>query len=175
MRFARSTPSNRSTAFTLIEALIATFILTLATVGIAQLLGSSAQQAGAMQDKSISLELAKQLMEEIAAKPVADSAGNISLGHESGENSRGQYDTIDDYHLYRDTTDSLTMIDGTPIDLGDGQVYSRSVAVEYRLVPAGPATTSSAAPFCVVTVTVSSPNAPPATLTRLFARAKGGG
>jgi Tfp pilus assembly protein PilV len=161
-------------AFTLVEALIATFILALATVGIAQMLGASAQQAGSLQDKSISIELARQLMEEIASHSVADASGNISLGHEAGENSRSQYDQIDDYNLYHDTTSSLTMLDGTVVNFGNGQVYSRDVAVEYRMTPSGPATTSSSAPFCVVTVSVAAPNDKPATLVRLFARTSGG-
>jgi prepilin-type N-terminal cleavage/methylation domain-containing protein len=160
--------------FTLIEALIATVVLCIATVGIAQLLGISAQQSVAMRHQSISLELAKQLMEEIASKPVADSTGNISLGHETGENSRSQYDTIDDYNGYTDTTDSITMLDGTTVDLGDGLTYRRSVAVQYRMTPSGASTASASAPFCVVTITVGPDNSETTQLTRLFARTSGG-
>jgi type II secretory pathway pseudopilin PulG len=171
-RAAAST--SRAAGFTLIEALIATMILAVATVGIAQLLAASSQQAAAMNRKATSLELAKQLMEEIAAHPVADALGAISLGHEIGETSRSQYDTIDDYHQYTDSTDNLTMFDGTPVDLGDGPTYTRTVWVEYRNTPSGSSTSSSSAPFCAVTVTVTPTNGIPTTLTRLFARTTGG-
>ncbi|CAN5401452.1 hypothetical protein BH10PLA1_BH10PLA1_02650 [soil metagenome] len=174
MHQSRTKCRQRDAGFTLVEALIATFILALATVGIAQLLGASAQQAGAMQDKSVSIELARQLMEEIAAHPVADASGDISLGREAGENSRSQYNQIDDYHLYHDTTSSLTMLDGTVVDLGSGQTYSRDVTVEYRMTPSGLATSSPSAPFCVVTVSVGAANDKPVAIVRLFARTNGG-
>ncbi len=164
----------RTAGFTLVEALIATVILTVGTMGIAQLLGASSQQAEAMQSSAVSYELARQLMEEIASHPVTDFSGNISLGREAGENLRSDFDQIDDYDRYTDTSASLTMMDGTAINLGSGPLYTRSVAVEYRLSPSGTSTNDSSAPFCVVTVTVSAPGEPPATLVRLFARTSGG-
>ena len=157
-------------AFTLIEALIASFVVAVATVGVSSMLAATSQQSGAMNDSSISQALARQLMEEIASKPIEDSTGAISLGHETGETSRALYDQIDDYNGYSDTTSSIQMLDGTTVNLGNGQTYTRSVAVEYRLTPSGAASGSSTAPFCVMTVTVTASNGVPVTLTRLFAR-----
>ncbi len=160
--------------FTLVEALIATVVLAVATVAIAQMLGTSAQQAVAMRHQATSLELARQLMEEISCRPIEDSTGAISLGNEAGENSRSQYDQIDDYQGYGDTSDAVTMLDGTSVDYGSGLRYRRSVTVEYRAAPAGVATNSATAPFCVVTVTVGPIGGETYSLTRLFARTSGG-
>jgi MSHA pilin protein MshD len=171
---ARHTSSAGQQGFTLIEALIATLVLAVATVGIAQLLAVSAQQASTMRNQAVSLELARQLMEEIASKQVADASGNISLGHEVGETTRSQYDQIDDYNGYTDTSDTLTMLDGTPVSLGSGATFTRTVSVEYRATPSGSATASPDAAFCVVTVTVTAPNQPASTLVRLFTRTNEG-
>src|SRR5882757_4614392 len=97
MRLSRHNPTDRAAGFTLVEAMIAVFVLAVGTCGIAQLLGSSAQQAEAMRIHATELELAKQLMDEIAAHPVNDWSGNISLGHETGE-TRATYDQVDDYN-----------------------------------------------------------------------------
>lgn len=159
--------------FTLIEAMVAVFVVAMATAGIASLLAASSQQAAAMRNSSVSQSLARQLMEEIAAKPVNDTSGGIDNGPENGEASRGQFNTVDDYHGYGDTTDSIQMLDGTSIDLGDGEIYTRWVAVEYRLTPGGAASLSNAAPFCVVTVTITDDGGTPVKLVRLFARSNG--
>ena len=167
----RTAPSQLTPrGFTLIEALIASFIVAVATVGIGSMLAASSQSSGAMNDSSISQALARQLMEEIASKTIEDSTGAISLGHESGETSRAAYDQIDDYNGYTDTTDSIQMLDGTTVDLGNGQTYTRAVDVQYRLTPSGAASVSSSAPFCVVTVTVTASDGKPIKLARLFAR-----
>lgn len=162
----------RLAGFTLAEAMIATFILAVATTGIAGLLASSSQQSDAMQSSSVSQELARQMMEEIAAKSVADADGNISLGPEAGENTRSSFDQIDDYDGYTDTTSSIAMLDGTSVDLGEAQTYTRTVEVEYRAAPAGAATSSTDAAFCVVTIDIRRTGAAPATLVRLFARTR---
>jgi len=164
----------RVNGFTLVEALIATVVLAIATVAVAQMLGTSAQQAAAMRHQAKSLELARQLMEEISSKPINDSTGAISLGHESGENSRSQYDQIDDYNGYTDNSDAITMLDGSTVGYEDGVRYYRSVTVQYRNTPSGASTAVPTAPFCVVTVTVGPLGAETVSLTRLFARTSGG-
>src|SRR5262245_40863634 len=110
--------TRESRGFTLVEALIAAFVVAVATVGIGSMLAASSQNSEAMNDSSISQALARQMMEEIASKSLEDSYGSISLGHESGETSRSLYDQIDDYNGYSDTTSSLQMLDGTSVDLG---------------------------------------------------------
>src|SRR5688572_12916500 len=120
----------RHRAFTLVEALIAAFVVAVATVGVASMLAASSQQSAVMQDSTVSQALARQLMEEIASRPVNDANGNISLGYEVGETGRSLFNTIDDYDGYTDTTDSITMLDGTSVNLGNGKVYARSVDVE---------------------------------------------
>ncbi len=173
MKSSRSYSPGRN-GFTLVEALIASVVLAVATVAIAQMLGTSAQQAAVMRHQSTSLELARQLMEEISSRPIEDSTGAITLGREAGENTRSQYDQIDDYTGYSDTSDAVTMLDGTRVDFGDGVRYRRSVAVQYRATPAGAPTVSPTAPFCVVTVTVGPIGGETYSITRVFARTTGG-
>lgn len=172
MRIGPRQPAPRG--FTLIEALIASFIVAMAAVGVGSMLAASSQQSMSMNDSSISQALARQLMEEIASHPIEDGNGAISKGHESGENSRAAYDQIDDYSDYADTTSSIQMLDGTTIDLGDRQSYARQVTVQYRQTPSGAAYTGADAPFCVVTVTVTAENGKSVQLVRLFARTRAG-
>jgi MSHA pilin protein MshD len=156
--------------FTILEALIASFIVAVATIGVGTMLAASSHQSEAMSDASVSQALARQLMEEIASRPIEDLSGRISLGPESGETTRSLFDQIDDYHGHTDTTSGIQMLDGTSIDLGTGLSYTRSVAVQYRNTPSGVASTSEEAPFCVVTVTVTASDGKPVKLARLFAR-----
>ena len=160
--------------FTLLEALIASFIVAVAATGVGSMLAASSQQSQSMNDSSISQALARQLMEEIASHPIENANGAISCGHESGETTRASYDQIDDYCEYADATSSIQMLDGTTIDLGDRQTYTRQVAVQYRQTPSGPLYSGSDAPFCVVTVTVTAEDGKSVKLVRLFARTKAG-
>jgi MSHA pilin protein MshD len=160
--------------FTILEALIASFIVAIATIGVGSMLAASSHQSEATSDASVSQALARQLMEEIAAKPINDQYGKISLGPESGESTRSLFDQIDDYHGYTDSTSAIQMLDGTSIDLGTGMSYTRSVSVQYRETPSGAASMSDEAPFCVVTVTVTASDGKPIKLVRLFARTNKG-
>lgn len=160
--------------FTLLEALIASFIVAMAAVGVGSMLAASSQQSMAMNDTAVGQALARQLMEEIASRPIEDASGAISLGREPGEIERSQFDQIDDYNDFTDTTSSIRMLDGTTVDLGDKQTYTRYVTVEYRDTPSGPPYAGSDAPFCVVKVTVTSESGKSVQLVRLFARTYAG-
>src|SRR5436190_12254159 len=93
--------------FTLAESLIASVVLALAVVSIATGVSASFQQAGLLNESSTALELGRQLLEEIAAKPFVDPRdGSTTLGPESGETSRSLYDNADDYNGFTDSTAS---------------------------------------------------------------------
>jgi Tfp pilus assembly protein PilV len=159
--------------FTLAEGLIASVVLAFAAAGISASLGASYQQNESVEQMATSVALARELMEEISAKPFDDPNGTSALGPETGETSRALFDNVDDYHGYTDTTDStsertITSFAGTAVSVGNGQVYTRSVAVEYRTTPSGSAATSG--DFALVTVTVTPPAGKQLVVSRMFAR-----
>jgi len=83
--------------FTLIESLIATVVLAAAVVGIAGTLASTYQQQKDQVSASEATQLARQLMEEISAKPFVAPAGSNIAGWSAGNKNRATYDEIADY------------------------------------------------------------------------------
>ena len=65
------TTSRFGGGFTLVESLIATVILAIAVVGIAGTLAATYQQSKEQTSSAEATQLARQLMEEISAKPFA--------------------------------------------------------------------------------------------------------
>ena len=117
--------------------------------------------------------LLRQLMEEISAKPFEDPTDrSLTLGPESGEGDRSQYDNVDDYNGLADSTAALTLLDGTTLNWSGG-LYERSVSVEYRASPS--ATVASSGDFAVVTVTVTTPHGQAISAQRLVCRYPRGG
>jgi prepilin-type N-terminal cleavage/methylation domain-containing protein len=131
--------------FTLTESLLASVLLAVIVTGLCTVVAATHQNSTAGEQLATAHMLARQLMEEIAARP---------------------YGQLGDYHGYSQTSSGLAMADGTTVPL-DGGAFRREVAVQYRASPAGPNTPSG--DFAVVTVTVTSPGASQATLRQLFA------
>ena len=106
-------PFARSRGFTLVEGLLAAAVLGVATVAVVGPIMAARQQSASIAGDAAALALARQLMEEIAAKPYADpDDGNIILGPEATEPSRAYFDNVDDYHGYTDSTQTLRTVDG---------------------------------------------------------------
>jgi len=61
--------AKRSNGVTLMESLIASVVLSIAVVGIAGTLVATSQQAQDVDDSTIVNSLARELMEEVVAKP----------------------------------------------------------------------------------------------------------
>ena len=163
----RLRPVRSRPAFTLAESLIASVVLAVAVVGISGMLSAAYQQAGAMQQSAMSMTLARQLMEEIAARPYADpTTGAITLGPPTGRTSRSQFLDVGDYHGYTDTGSPLTLLGGQTVTVGDGQTYTRKVTVEYRSTPSGSSVSSG--DFALVTVTVTNQRSQAIKLQRLM-------
>lgn len=127
----------RRQAFTLIEGLIASLILAVGVMGVAATLSASASQARALATDTTAQMLARELMEEVAAKPFAAPATNDAAGYKLGNTSRATYDNLSDYDGYSDAT-PLKSLNGDIIDTGDGVTYTRSVSIEFRSTPGGP-------------------------------------
>ena len=156
-------------AFGLAEALMASTVLAIAVVGIALQLSAAHQQAGAVREHNLAVLLAKQLLEEIAAKPLCDKGITCHLGPESGETSRAQFDSADDYDKYSDDTRAIKDLTGADIPFG-GLKFKRDVTVEYRTSPAGAA--QQQGDFGLVTVRVKAPGGYTARISRLLTRQK---
>src|SRR5688572_24281467 len=95
--------------FTLVESLIATVILAIAVIGIAGTLAATYQQSKEQTSSAESTQLARQLMEEISAKPFVlpvTEAVNTP-GYAAGNTNRAQYDEISDYHGFTDVSTNI--------------------------------------------------------------------
>lgn len=129
---------SRRAGLTLAESLIAAVVLAVAVVGIMGPIAASHQQTRAAESSANCASLAIQLMDEIAARPYVDPTDQTTLlGPELDELSRAQFDNVDDFHGFRDSSDGsdgdlIRAVDGTVLTLQDPGVYKRSVLVEYR-------------------------------------------
>jgi len=156
-------------AFTLAESLIASVVLAASVVGISSVLSASYQQSGIRGNMNTALELAQELMEEIAATPMDVPTGQTNKpGWSSGQTDRTQYDTLDDYNGYTDTSGSIQAWDGSSLDLGNGGSFTRTVTVTSSALPSG--MTGTAADFMLVTVTVQMPHSQSISISQLFTR-----
>jgi len=157
-RFARTARRTRRAGYTLAESLIASVVLAIAIVAISGTLAASYQQNTTRGNTTTAINLAQQLMEEIAAKPIALPADQVNKpGWPQGQTDRRLYDTVDDYNGYADFSSSIQAADGTTVNLSNGSngSFQRSVTVQSGAVPAG--LTGPPADFVMVTVTVKMP------------------
>jgi len=115
--------------FTLIESLIATVVLAAAVVGIAGTLASTYQQQKDQVSASEATQLARQLMEEISAKPFVAPAGSNIAGWSAGNKNRATYDEIADYDRFADDSTAIKTLAGDTQSVGSMGPYYRSVKV----------------------------------------------
>jgi hypothetical protein len=158
----------RRPAFTLAEALMASTILAIAVIGVSVPLSAAHQQASAVRDQNMALLLARQLVEEIASKPLCDQGATCHPGPEAGETDRSRFDSADDYHGYSDSTENLKDLGGHSVPFGSGLSFRREVTVEYRKGPSGPP--ACPADYALVTVRVTAPGGYSVKLARLMTR-----
>jgi len=152
-RAPRTSRTNRRrvAGFTLLEALIAAVVLAIGVVGVSATLTASTQQSKAMATDTTAQMLARELMEEVAAKPFNPPNAGDQPGAQQGNTHRETYDNLADYNGYQDAT-PLKSLAGDVIDTGDGVTYFRTVGVEFRNTPSGGPV--SLGDFAMVTVTV---------------------
>jgi hypothetical protein len=160
--------SRRFRGFSVAEAMMASTLLAIAVVGIAGPLGAACEQSRMGDERGAALVLARELMEEIVAKPLCDGGATCHLGPESGESNRAKFDSADDYHLYHDTTKELKDLAGQTVAYSTDKIYSRDVTVEYRATPNGASTTSG--DFGLVTVSVTTPHKQVVQIWRLMTK-----
>src|SRR5688572_22983878 len=96
----------RRAGLTLAESLIACVVLAIAVAGMMAPIAASHQQSRAAESSATCASLARQLMDEIVARPFVDPTDqSTTLGPEAGELTHAQFDNIDDFHGYRDSSD----------------------------------------------------------------------
>jgi type II secretory pathway pseudopilin PulG len=161
--------ANARAGYTLAESLIASVVLAIAIVAIAGTLAASYQQNNVRGNTTTAINLAQQLMEEIAAKPIALPVGQTNKpGWQQGQTDRRLYDTIDDYNGYADFSGSIQAANGSTINLSNGGSYQRSVSVQSGAVPAG--LTGPPEDFVMVTITVKMPHNQTHSVSQLVTR-----
>ena len=158
----------RRRAFSITEALVASVVLAIAVVGIAGPLGAASEQAKLLRERSTALAMARELMEEIASKPLCDGGTTCHLGPEGGETDRSKYDSADDFNGYHDATTNLKNLSGNLVGFDAGSLYSRDVTVEYRTSPSGLAAASG--DFGLVSVSVTTPHQLVIKISRLLCK-----
>lgn len=166
----------RARAFTLAESLMAAIVLAVSVLAVGGVLAAAGQQAGDSQEKLTAIGLARELMEEIAAKPLADPlTGDVGPGSEASGSTRVGYNNIGDYAGYTDRTDALKDRQGNALPFYAG-IYTRAVTVTwYSLSSAAPgspitwtlASASAPANAALVTVTVTPPSGQSISISRL--------
>ena len=95
--------TNRSMGFTLVESLLASGVLAASISAITCPFISAAQNEQEDARRTVAINLAQELMEEIIDRPFYDKDGDGALGPDFGEYVLEEYDNIDDFDGYTDT------------------------------------------------------------------------
>lgn len=122
-----STPARRARGFSLVEAVIATAIVGGLLVAALTAVGATARARQINTDNEMANRLAKDLLEEVVAKPYFDPQGSAALGRESGESNRTMFDDVDDYEGWTD--DPPTTPDARSVTTQKG--WKREVIVRW--------------------------------------------
>lgn len=154
----------RCRGFTLAESLLASVVLAIAVIGVSATLSASQSQSSSVQSGAIATAMARQLMEEVAAKPL--NLSDSSPGWPD-EPNRVKYDSILDYNGYSDSTPIPTLesedADLTPVP------FTRDVTVHTPSSLFG--TTPPPGDFVIIEVNVRDSAGNGCVLHRLVSRA----
>lgn len=124
-------------------------------------------QSAMLRENTRMVMLGRQLMEEITALPFADpDTATAKAG--PNESERAEYDDVGDYHGYSDSSDELTTAGGESAAMTDTGAYLRTVTVEFRSQPQGPADDNGN--LALINVTITAPGGRTFKLSRLVAR-----
>jgi len=159
---------NPDGGFTLLEALLAAVILAMAITAITMPFTAGAQSQLEDARRTLAVNLAQEMMEEILAKPFADPQGASAPGPETGELSRALFDNIDDYHGYEEPAGAVADPYGQVINDPEAVWLSRHVTATYVYVSGQDV--SAEPTFLRVQVEVRYKAQPVVNLTRLVYR-----
>jgi type II secretory pathway pseudopilin PulG len=150
----RGRGKKRRGGFTLLEGLVASVILVMLVIGVAAALSASYQQSQSVNTSSAAVTLARQLVDEIAAKPFVPTDALGTGG------TRSTFTNVSAYNAYSDGTGAvnpLPLLEGGTLDVTGSQSYSRSASVTVGAKPSID-TASPTTDFGIVTVTVTAPD-----------------
>ena len=120
-------------AFTLVEVLLASIILSLAVGAITQSISTGHQQSSDALHSLRGVALAEALLEEVLGKPYADPNGTSAAGPESGETTRQMFDNMDDFHGYTEAQGQVMRLSGTVYG-PEYASFERSITATYNTV-----------------------------------------
>jgi len=151
--------------FTLLESLLAATVLAMVICAVTVPFTTGVLNEQVNARRTLAVNLAEEMMEEILAKPYEDPQGASQVGPEPGENRRSRFDNIDDYNGYTESAGEITDVSGEVVTDPAARNLSRHVTAGYVYV-AGQDTDEDAS-FIRVVVQVRYKDQPIATLTRL--------
>ena len=100
--------ARHAAGFTLVEALIASAVLSFVVAAITQAIAAGHGQTHAALHAGRAVELGGAMLEEVLSKPWHDPDGESAPGPDDGEASRDDFDNLDDYHDYTEDPGELT-------------------------------------------------------------------
>ena len=112
----------------IVECLIALTILSVTMLVTCYALTAGQQHIYYGNRIATAVRLGRDLIEEITSRDYRDRSGSATLGPETGETSRADFDDVDDYQNFSDGPDTLTNAAGTPYPAAD-QVFKRKVTI----------------------------------------------
>jgi Tfp pilus assembly protein PilV len=145
---------NFASAFTLMEALIASAVLVICVLAAAATLGAAANENQSLQSTIVGGALGQELLEEVLARPFPIPDVTTNPGWKQGQSDRSQYDDMADFDGYTDSS-PIKMLDGTTVDPTPGISYTRTVSFAYMTSPTGPTAVSGNYGLLTITVTPS--------------------
>ncbi len=143
--------------------------------GLADVLVARYQQADAIQQTGQAMALGRELMDEIASKPLANpSSGSTTpatvvaqaASTQPSTVTRSTFVCVGDYNGYTDSGEDIYTLGGTAMTLTGSQNYARAVTVTQGAKPSGDVS-SAGTDFSLVTVTVTTPSGRTVTLQRV--------
>ena len=150
---------------------MASVVLSVCVLALCSTLSASYQQNRTRGQSQTAVALAQQLMEEIASKPVDAPAGTTDKpGWSAGQSDRRQYDNIADYNNYVDVASSVSLWDGSTVDVSDSGLYVRTVTVTTGAIPPSLSGYGTANDFVLAKVTVTMPSGQTTAVSQLFTR-----
>lgn len=147
-----ATPAKHTTAFTLLEALVACSLLAVAIIGITVPFVAAVRSEQVDANNTSASRLAQELMEEILSKKFTDATSSPKNGPEPGETDRFTYDSINDYDAYYEAPGQIRNYLGQAISDPSTTGLSRKVSVTYVYVSGQD--TSKSASFARVVVEI---------------------
>ncbi|MEO0964121.1 MAG: prepilin-type N-terminal cleavage/methylation domain-containing protein [Planctomycetota bacterium] len=114
--------------FSLPEVLIASMIVAIISLALAQAIVAGHQQTDNAVTVHRAAALADSMLERVLALPYDDPEGETTVGPDSGESGYTLFDNVDDYHNYTEAAGALIDASGTAWP-NDYQDHSRSVRV----------------------------------------------